>query len=165
MLEEQGYSQLLEGEKWAVEPGKGYYVMRNGSSLIAFMCRKKAFRGFRIMASHSDSPAFKIKANAEIQVENTYLKLNVEKYGGMLMASWMDRPLSVAGRIVVRTERGMETKLVNIERDLVVIPSLAIHMNRAVNEGNELNAQRDLCRCSRSVDGKRQKQESGLFCS
>ncbi len=144
MLEKNGYSQLLEGEKWAIEPGKGYYVMRNGSSLIAFYAPEKAFRGFRIMASHSDSPAFKIKANAEIQVENTYLKLNVEKYGGMLMASWMDRPLSVAGRIVMHADHGMETKLVNIERDLVVIPSLAIHMNRAVNEGNELNAQRDL---------------------
>ncbi len=117
------------------------------------------------MASHSDSPAFKIKANAEIQVENTYLKLNVEKYGGMLMASWMDRPLSVAGRIVVRTERGMETKLVNIERDLVVIPSLAIHMNRAVNEGMSLMRSVTFAVVRAVWMGRDRKQESGLFCS
>ena len=101
MLEEAGCSCLLEGEKWQLEPGKGYYVTRNDSALIAFRIPKKDFTGFQVMASHSDSPVFKVKANAEIEVEKHYVKLNVEKYGGMICSPWLDRPLSVAGRIVV----------------------------------------------------------------
>ena len=97
-----------------------------------------------MMASHCDSPVFKIKANAEITIENQYVKLNVEKYGGMLCAPWLDRPLSVAGRVIVRTPDGIETKLVNIDRDLLIIPNLAIHMNRQVNDGYKFNAQTDM---------------------
>lgn len=144
MLEDAGFKRLLEGEAWSLEEGSGYYVTRNDSSLIAFRIPKRNFIGFQIMASHSDSPALKIKDNAEIQVEKHYVKLNVEKYGGMLCAPWLDRPLSVAGRIVVRTKEGVATRLVNVDRDLLIIPNLAIHMNRKANEGYEFNAQKDL---------------------
>ncbi|MDO4266869.1 MAG: M18 family aminopeptidase [Eubacteriales bacterium] len=144
MLEEAGFIRLLEGQRWKLETGKGYFVTRNDSALIAFRIPKKDFAGFQIMASHSDSPVFKIKSNAEIQVENHYVKLNVEKYGGMIYSPWMDRPLSVAGRIVVQTADGVATRLICVDRDLLVIPNLAIHMNRQVNEGYAFNAQKDM---------------------
>lgn len=144
LLNEAGYVKLQEGEHWSLREGCGYYVVRNGSALIAFQIPRKDFSGYQIMASHSDSPTFKIKANAEIEVEKQYVKLNVEKYGGMLCAPWMDRPLSVAGRIVVQTAQGVETRLVHVDRDLMIIPNLAIHMNREVNEGYAWNAQKDM---------------------
>ena len=101
--------------------------------------------GFHIMASHSDSPCFKIKENPEIGVAEKYVKLNVEKYGGMLMSTWFDRPLSVAGRLVTENEGKITTHLVNMDRDTVIIPNLAIHMNRNINEeGYKYNAQKDL---------------------
>ena len=130
MLEAAGFTRLLEGCKWSLEAGQGYYVTRNDSAIIAFRIPKKDFAGFQIMASHSDSPVFKIKANAEIEVEKKYVKLNVEKYGGMLCSPWLDRPLSVAGRIVVRTPEGVRTKMIKVDRDLMIIPNLAIHMNQ-----------------------------------
>ncbi len=154
MLEEAGYCRLHEGRHWKLEPGTGYYVTRNDSALIAFKIPKKDFVGFQMMASHSDSPVFKVKANAEIQVEKQYVKLNVEKYGGMLCAPWLDRPLSVAGRIVVQTEDGVETRLVKVDRDLLVIPNLAIHMNRSANEGYEYNAQKDMLPLFAMADGE-----------
>ncbi len=144
MLEDAGYERLYEGQAWALRPGQGYYVTRNGSALIAFVIPKEDFVGFQIMASHSDSPMFKVKTNAEIEFEKKYIKLNVEKYGGMLCAPWLDRPLSVAGRVAVRTSGGIEMRLVNIDRDLLIIPSLAIHMNRQANEGYAYNAQKDM---------------------
>ena len=143
MLKEAGCTRLYEGEKWKLEAGRGYYVTRNDSALIAFFIPKKDFTGFQIMASHSDSPVFKIKANAEIEVENQYVKLNVEKYGGMICSSWLDRPLSVAGRVIVRTADGIATRLVNADRDLMIIPNLAIHMNRQVNDGYAFNPQKE----------------------
>ena len=144
MLDEAGFSKLSESDLWKLEENRGYYVTRNGSALIAFKIPKRDFAGFQVIASHSDSPALKIKANAEIAVEGKYVKQNVEKYGGLLCAPWLDRPLSVAGRVAVRTSAGIITKLVKLDRDLLIIPSLAIHMNRKVNEGYEYNAQRDL---------------------
>jgi len=143
-LKAAGLTRLYEGEVWKLEPGQGYYVTRNDSALIAFKIPKKDYKGFQMMASHSDSPVFKVKANAEITVENHYIKLNVEKYGGMICAPWLDRPLSVAGRVIVRTENGIETKLVNVDRDLMVIPNVAIHMNREVNDGYKFNIQVDM---------------------
>ena len=137
-------TRLYEGTPWNLETGKGYYVTRNDSALIAFRIPKADYTGFQIMASHCDSPVFKIKANAEITIDKQYVKLNVEKYGGMLCAPWLDRPLSVAGRVVVRTEDGIETRLVNVERDLMIIPNLAIHMNRQANDGYKFNAQVDM---------------------
>ena len=144
ILDKTGMTRLYEGKPWDIEPGKGYYVTRNDSAIIAFKIPKKDYKGFRIMASHCDSPVFKIKVNSEITIEDRYVKLNVEKYGGMLCAPWFDRPLSVAGRVVVRTKDGIETRLVNVERDLMIIPNLAIHMNRQVNDGYAYNAQVDM---------------------
>ncbi|MBR0397419.1 MAG: M18 family aminopeptidase [Eubacterium sp.] len=160
LLDHAGYQQLFENDAWEIRPGGKYYVIRNGSAIAAFRippedcaaddtCRireiaEKKFAGFMIMASHSDSPSLKIKRNPEMQVDQSYTKLNVEPYGGLLMAPWFDRPLSVAGRIFVRTGTGMECRLVNLDRDLLVIPSLAIHMNREANKGYTYNAQKDL---------------------
>ncbi|MDY2814183.1 MAG: M18 family aminopeptidase [Dorea sp.] len=143
-LESEGYVQLLESQNWELKAGGKYYVIRNGSSILAFRIPKTDFQGFQIMASHSDSPSFKIKENPEMEVEGHYVKLNVEKYGGMLCAPWFDRPLSVAGRLVVREGNRLVTKLVSVERDLVLIPNLAIHMNREANDGYKYNAQKDL---------------------
>ena len=113
--------------------------------MIAFQIPKEeAWEGFQIAASHLDSPTFRIKSNAEIVVENRYVTLNVEKYGGMLLAPWLDRPLSVAGRVLVRTESGIETRLVNIDRDLMIIPNVAIHMNREINNGYKWDMKQDL---------------------
>ncbi|MBU5482298.1 M18 family aminopeptidase [Blautia sp. MSJ-19] len=143
-LTEQGFEELSEKEHWKLVPGGKYLVTRNHSALIAFCIPQTEVWKFHIMASHSDSPAFKIKENPEIKIENSYVKLNVEKYGGMLMAPWFDRPLSVAGRVIIRGRDGLEEKLVNVERDLVMIPNLAIHMNREANNGFSYNPQKDL---------------------
>ena len=143
-FEENGYQYLSEKEYWNLEKGGKYVVMRNHSALIAFSVPEKDTMRFHIMASHSDSPSFKIKENPEIRVENTYTKLNVEGYGGMLMAPWFDRPLSVAGRVILRNDGKLEERLVNVDRDLVMIPSLAIHMNREANKGLSYNPQKDL---------------------
>ena len=135
-LESEGYEQLLESQNWELKAGGKYYVIRNGSSILAFRIPKTEFRGFQIMASHSDSPSFKIKENPEMEVEGHYVKLNVEKYGGMLCAPWFDRPLSVAGRLVVREGNRLVTKLVSVDRDLVLIPHLALFLIRVANEGS-----------------------------
>lgn len=141
-----GFTELKENEKWSIQQGGQYFVTRNGSSLIAFTIPKEKMKGIRIMASHSDSPCFKIKENPEIEAEGYYIKLNIEKYGGMLCAPWFDRPLSVAGRVIVRDEKtgALRPILINIDRDLLVIPSLAIHMNRDVNDGYKYNVQKDM---------------------
>ncbi|MBQ4167298.1 MAG: M18 family aminopeptidase [Clostridia bacterium] len=143
-LEASGRTRLTEGEKWALEPGRGYFVTRNMSSVIAFDIPEGEAYSFRMIAAHSDSPTFKIKENAELSVRGKYTQLNVEKYGGMLFSPWFDRPLSVAGRVVVRTEKGVEARLINVDRDLLVIPNVAIHMNREINDGFKYNAQTDM---------------------
>ena len=144
ILLEAGYEQLLESQHWTLREGGKYFLTRNHSALIAFQVPKKRFRGFMLMASHSDSPALKVKENPEITVGGLYKKLNVELYGGALLAPWLDRPLSVAGRLLVRTSEGVRMQLVNVDRDLLLIPSLAIHMNRSVNDGYAYKVQRDL---------------------
>ena len=145
MLLENGYTECQEGSEWKLVPGGRYFVMRNGSAVIAFQIPKEeSWAGFQIAASHLDSPTFRIKSNAEIVAENRYVTLNVEKYGGMLLAPWLDRPLSAAGRVLVRTESGIETRLVNIDRDLMIIPNVAIHMNREINNGYKWDMKLDL---------------------
>jgi len=139
-----GYQELSEHQPRSLNLGEGYFVTRNCSSLIAFRIPEDGFSGFQIMASHSDSPTFKVKEQAEISVDGHFTKLNVEKYGGMICAPWFDRPLSVAGRLMVEENGYLVTKLVNVARDLVMIPSLAIHMNRDVNDGHAYNAQVDM---------------------
>ena len=144
MLDKAGFKQLKENQKWELTPGGKYYVARNSSSLIAFAVPEKDWERFSIGCAHSDSPGFKIKENPEIAAEGCYTKLNVERYGGMLCAPWFDRPLSIAGRIFVQGENGVQQVLVDAGRDLVMIPSLAIHMNREVNEGTKYNVQQDM---------------------
>ena len=143
-LAKAGFAELQENKKWQLQAGGKYYVSRNGSALIAFMLPQAEYVGFQVYACHSDSPAFKLKNNAEIVVDEKYVKLNVEKYGGMLLNTWLDRPLSIAGRVLCQVDGRLESRLVNIERDLLMIPNLAIHMNKEANEGFKLNAQTDL---------------------
>ena len=143
-LEANGFAPLFEGERWTVEKGGKYYVTRNDSSVIAFKVPQTDYVGFNIVASHTDSPCFKVKENCELTQCGEYISLNTERYGGMIMSSWMDRPLSVAGRIMVKTADGVESRLVNVDKNLLVIPNLAIHMDRTVNDGKTFNAQTDM---------------------
>ena len=142
-LEAAGYERVYEEDAWSLKAGDKKYVVRNDSSMIAFAIPNKELPGgFHMVCAHSDSPSFKIKENPEITVENSYLKLNVENYGGMIKESWLDRPLSVAGRVVVRTEGiALETKLVDMKKPLFIIPSLAVHMKRGGEKDGELNTQ------------------------
>lgn len=149
MLRAQGFRELKENSDWNLSQGEGFYVIRNDSSLIAFRlpdCSESGAvpEGFHIAATHSDSPCFKVKESPEMAVEERYLKLNTEKYGGMILSTWLDRVLSVAGRVAVRSEKGIETRLVDVHRNLLVIPNLAIHMNRDMNKGVEYNPQVDM---------------------
>ncbi len=159
ILEENSFTMLKEGEKWQLEKNKGYYLMRNNSSLIAFKCGKDF--SFNIVASHSDSPCFKLKTNYEMKVEN-YRKFNVEKYGGGILYSWFDRPLTVAGRLIVK--KGDELYGVNFTSShTFVIPSLAIHFNRTVNDGVKFNPQTDLSPIESVVNDGRLNDEINRF--
>ena len=139
-----GFVQLSETERWNLEPGTDYFVTRNGSSIIAFRVPEQTFENFQIVAAHSDSPSFKIKENPDLEKEKCYVQLNVEKYGGMLCAPWFDRPLSIAGRVIVRNGGTCESQLLNFDRDLCLIPNLAIHMNREANTGMSYSIQKDM---------------------
>lgn len=141
-LDAAGFIRLEEADYWNLEPGKGYYILRNGSAVVAWRIPDHAIGGWRITASHSDAPGWKIKSDAV--TNDGCRRLSVEGYGGMIMSSWLDRPLTVAGRVLVRTEDGVETRLVHFDRDLLVIPSLAIHMQRDVNKGHTYNPQIDM---------------------
>ncbi|MBR6171834.1 MAG: M18 family aminopeptidase [Eubacterium sp.] len=143
ILDQAGFTGLEEADRWKLEAGGEYYVTRNDSSLIAFTIPRPDFKGFRIMASHSDSPCPKLKEDHEMRGDG-YVRLNVEKYGGMLLAPWFDRPLSVAGRILVRDGDGIRSILVNPDKDIAVIPSLAIHMNKEANTGYAYSVQKDM---------------------
>ena len=131
ILDKEGYTALKESEKWELVPGGKYYVTRGGSAVLAFRVPEGEALGFLISAAHTDRPAFKLKENGEI--EGVCPRLAVERYGGQILAPWLDRPLSIAGRVLVQTERGAESRLLDIDRDLLLIPSVAIHMNREVN--------------------------------
>lgn len=143
-LTEQGFEELCENKNWQIKEGGKYFVTRNLSSVIAFKVPTKNFKSFHIVASHSDSPTFKIKDHPEQVVKGKYVQLNTERYGGMIYSTWFDRPLSIAGRALVKTETGVATKLLNIDRDLLVIPNLAVHMDRTVNDGMKYNPQVNL---------------------
>ena len=143
MLSAAGLAELREADEWKLERGKGYFVTRNESSVIAFRIPEQ-LSGFHIAAAHSDSPSFKVKESPESTVEEHYVRLNTEKYGGMILSTWLDRALSVAGRIAVNGEKGIETRLVNVDKDLLVIPNVAIHMNRDMNNGVAYNPQVDM---------------------
>lgn len=142
-LQKKGFVELHEQEKWNLIPGN-YYVQRNDSSVIAFSIPKLPPVNFQLIASHSDSPCFKIKTNPELLQDGHYVVLNVEKYGGFMLNSWFDRPLSIAGRVIVKTDLGYEKRLVNLDQNLLMIPNLAIHMNHKVNEGYAINPQKEM---------------------
>lgn len=157
-LERAGYVYLPEGSAWRVERGGSYYTRRNNSSVIAWhvgeqvaeapvagQCPKTAPYHFQLTASHADSPTFKVKSVGELEGPQGYLRLNVEAYGGMIDYTWFDRPLSLAGRVLVRTGARVESRLFSLDRDVAIIPSLAIHMNRDVNSAFAPNRARDLC--------------------
>lgn len=148
MLSGAGFVRLTEGEKWDVQRGGAYFVTRNLSSLIAFRVPEDGFTSARIAASHSDSPVFKIKENAELTVINRYVQLNTERYGGMIFSTWLDRPLSVAGRALVRTKSGLETRLVNLDEDTLVIPNVPIHMTARSTTAISTTRRPTSCRCS-----------------
>ena len=153
-LDKEGFEELKEEDQWKLKKGGNYYVTRNHSAIIAFSIPQKPVWKFHIMASHSDSPSLKIKENPEIEVENAYIKLNVERYGGMILSPWFDRPLSVAGRLIVRQDGKIREKMVAVDRDLLVIPNLAIHMNREVNDGYKYNVQKDMLPLFSDKEGK-----------
>ena len=138
-----GFTEIREEDSWHIEKGGKYVVTRNGSALIAFTVPEDGGHSFKIVASHADSPTFKIKENPEMK-DGPYVRLNVEGYGGMIMSTWLDRPLSVAGRLYVRENGHLAQKLVAVDGTMLVIPSVAIHMNRSVNQGKEWNIQKDL---------------------
>lgn len=140
-LEKEGYVNLKEGFS-ALEPGGKYYVTRGGASLIAFRVPAEPACGFMVAAAHSDSPCLRLRDRAELP--GTYLRLSAERYGGMIHASWVDRPLSIAGRVLVQRENCVEQKLVDFETDTVLIPNIAIHLNREMNNNARYDAAADL---------------------
>ena len=148
-----GYTELREWQSWELSEGGCYFVTRGGSTLAAFRLPRMDFAGFQLTASHSDSPTFKLKENPELTGE-VYTRLNTEPYGGMLMGTWLDRPLSVAGRVLVRREGKLVQRLVALDRDLAIIPSVAIHMNREAGSGPKYDAHVDLVPLLGGTDAK-----------
>lgn len=138
-----GFTEIREEDTWQIEKDGKYVVTRNGSALMAFTVPQEGAEAFHITASHCDSPTFKIKENPEI-ADGPYVKLNVEGYGGMIMSTWLDRPLSVAGRLLVTENGHLAEKLVAIDGTMLVIPSVAIHMDRSVNQHREWKVQKDM---------------------
>ena len=143
ILKEQGFIRLSAQDAWELEPGAGYYTVQNGTSIIAFCMPAKQIDGIMLAASHSDSPTFKLKAVCEADTGD-YVKLNTERYGGMILSTWLDKPLSLAGRLVVKQGEVIRAVNVKVDRDLVLIPNVAIHQNRKHNDGYVFNAQTDM---------------------
>ncbi|MCF6365952.1 MAG: M18 family aminopeptidase [Bacteroidales bacterium] len=157
----KGFKQLHRGESWNLEKGGRYFTTKNASSLVAFIVGTGEIEkeGYRIIAAHTDSPALKIKPSPEMTGQGNYLKLNVETYGGPILSTWMDRPLSLAGRVSLKSENVMrpEVKYINIRKPIMVIPNLAIHLNRTINESKEYNKQKDMLPILRLVEEKFEK--------
>ena len=148
ILDSNGFTELKEEDRWELKKSGKHYTIKNHSALIAFVVgnEKVEDKGFRIIGAHTDSPTFRVKPAAEMTAENHYVKLNTETYGGPILSTWMDRPLSVAGRVAIKGDEVFSPtiKLVNIRKPIMIIPNLAIHMNRDVNLGVELNKQKDM---------------------
>ncbi len=146
LLDEAGATYLPEGEPWRLERGGTYYTVRNNSSIICWHVGAVLDDlHFQVAAAHGDSPSYRVKAVPELEGPGEYLRVNVEGYGGMIDYSWLDRPLGVAGRALVKTPEGVASRLIHVDRDVLLVPSLCIHMNRDVNDGVALNRQVDLC--------------------
>ena len=163
ILEKEVFEELFESDSWKVKKGGKYYLKKNDSAVIAFTVGNGEIEkdGFRLIGAHTDAPGFKIKPNAEMVGENHYLKLNTEVYGGPILYTWFDRPLGIAGRVIVKGKSALkpEVKLVNINKPVLVIPSLAIHMNRSVNEGYEFNKQKDTLPLAGFVNESLEKED------
>lgn len=142
ILLENNFQELEESKQWQLEHGQKYFVVRNQSSVIAFTT-PNIFTGLQISASHLDSPAFKVKENS-VCINKEQVCLDVEKYGGMILSSWFDRPLSLAGRVMVDTPEGLSQHLLNLDEDVLMIPSVAIHLDRTTNDGHKYNVQKEL---------------------
>ena len=153
-LKSEGYSELSEAETWNINFGGKYFVTRNLSSVIAFRIPSSTPSGYMITAAHGDSPSFKIKKNSESETAGLYTRINTEKYGGMIYSSWLDRPLSCAGRVTYLDGNSVVSKIIDIKKQLFLIPSVAIHMNRAVNENTTYNAAIDMQPISGSLAAK-----------
>ncbi|MBQ1233214.1 MAG: M18 family aminopeptidase, partial [Clostridia bacterium] len=143
ILEEQGFIRLGAKDAWELASGKGYYTVQNGTSIIAFRMPEKTLEGIMLAASHSDSPTFKLKAVCEADT-GEYIKLNTERYGGMILSSWLDKPLSLAGRLIVKDGDAIKSVCVKVDKNLLLIPNVAIHQNRKHNDGFVFNAQTDM---------------------
>lgn len=144
LLENAGFIELKESEDYKIEKGKSYYITRNMSSILAFKVNEDiSSLYYKIVASHSDSPALKIKENPTKNVSG-YNVLKVEKYGGMIDSCWLDKPLGISGRVVYKKENSIESRLVDIDQNIAIIPNLAIHFNREINNGFAYNPQKDL---------------------
>ena len=144
MLDAAGFTRLSEHKAWEMLPGGRYYVTRNRSALVAFAVPENGFTHCQIVASHGDSPTFKLKAHAEGEAAGAYIRLDVEPYGGMIMSTWFDRPLSIAGRALVREDGRLVTRLIDLDRDAALIPNMPIHFNRDINSGYSYNPQTDM---------------------
>ena len=144
ILKENGFKKLKQQEKWELKKGGKYYLKRSDSNIIAFTIGKdiNLKRGFKIFGSHTDSPGFRIKPNPEMVTENL-VRLNTEVYGGPILSTWFDRPLSIAGRLIVKSEDVFlpETVIIKVEEPIMTIPNLAIHQNREVNNGVKIDRQ------------------------
>lgn len=146
MLEADGFSHLDTRDHWDIVPGGKYYITHNGSAVFAFIAGRKPLSPFRIICAHTDSPGFRVKPNCEMLSDGRMLRLNTEVYGGPILYTWFDRPLSLAGRVILRTDNPLRPRMVPLRfnRPICTIPHLAIHFNRAVNEGNPLSKQKDM---------------------
>lgn len=148
ILEKNGFTEIKESDCWNLSKGDKHYIMKNDSAVIAFEVGSGEIEedGFRLIGAHTDSPGFRIKPSAEMTVENNYVKLNTEVYGGPILSTWFDRPLSIAGRVTLKSDNVFkpETRIVDVNKPVLIIPNLAIHMNRSVNEGYEFNKQKDV---------------------
>ncbi|NLW21867.1 MAG: M18 family aminopeptidase [Tissierellia bacterium] len=146
ILVREGFNKLSFHDSWKLEKEGKYYVTKNSSAIIGFVIGRGELErdGFKLIGAHTDTPTFKVKPNPEIDVEGKYIKLNTEVYGGPIYSTWFDKPLSLAGRVAIRSENPMkpEELLIDFEKPILIIPSLAIHMNRKVNEGVEINPQK-----------------------
>lgn len=154
LLSAAGFEEIQETSRFDIKKGGKYYIKRAGNALIAFIVPEKP-SSFSIAAAHTDSPCFRIKSNPEHNAGNLYTTLDIEGYGGALLAPWFDRPLSVAGRIAYKDGNEIKTALYDAKRPLVMIPSLAIHMNRKANEGIALSIQKDMLPLFSEGNGKK----------
>lgn len=157
-----GFKKIKLGDKWNLEKEGKYYIIKNNSAIIGFQIGKGEIEedGFKIVGAHTDAPTFKIKPNPEITVENKYLKLNTEVYGGPIMSTWYDRPLSIAGRVSLKTKNPLKPKelLIDMEKPMLIIPNLAIHMNRSVNDGVKINPQTETLPLVSNINDKFEKE-------